>query len=77
MLVALIMMPPSFFLPSRNLVKDFVFVAPIVIVPFVIREMSHFYGGTTYNDYTRFCPGGLKKCFVGGTGNGFILFRYV
>jgi len=39
--------------------------------------MSHFYGGTTYNDYTRFCPGGLKKYFVGGTGNGFILVRFV
>jgi hypothetical protein len=55
--------------------KDFTFVTPIVIAPLLIREMSQFYGGTTGNDYTRFCPGGFKKFFVGGTGNGFILVR--
>ena len=41
------------------------FVALIVIAPFLIREMSQFFGGTTDNDYTRFCPGGFKNSFVG------------
>jgi hypothetical protein len=50
------------------------FVALIVIAPFLIREMSQFFGGTT-DDYTRFCPGSFKNFFVGNTGNGFILVR--
>jgi hypothetical protein len=37
------------------------FVAQVVIAPFLIREMSQFFGGTTDNDYTRFCPGGFKN----------------
>jgi len=47
MLVALIMVPPLYFLPSGNLMKDFMFVALVVIAPFLVREMSQLYDGST------------------------------
>ena len=42
----------------------FMLVALIVTVPFLIREVSQFYGECTDNDYTRFCPEGCKKFFL-------------
>jgi hypothetical protein len=44
MVVALIMIPALFYLPGT----------PVVIAPFLIREMPQFYGGSTDNDYIRF-----------------------